>query len=127
VTRWKSAGNKAVDKAEKMGRDLGNRAYGVVAETKALFRHEDVTDDVLVDRVRARLGRMPVHLGAIEVTAADGVVTLRGNILSEEVPKVLRAVRYVRGVKSVNDELTVQENSQQISDLQGQPQPLGAR
>src|ERR1041385_5598612 len=30
-----AAGNKASDYAEKMGRDIRNRAYGMVAETKA--------------------------------------------------------------------------------------------
>src|SRR5881227_3819370 len=50
-----AAGNKIGDKAEKMGRDLSNRAYGVVAETKSIFQHEEVTDDLLVDRVRSRL------------------------------------------------------------------------
>src|SRR5262245_48863856 len=70
-----AAGNKATDYAEKMGRDIRNRAYGVVAETKALFRHEEVTDDVLADRVRAKLGRYPIHISAIEVSAHEGVVS----------------------------------------------------
>src|SRR5437588_2687264 len=61
-----AAGNKVSDAAGKMGRDLSNRAYGVVAETKSIFRHNDVTDEVLVDRVRSRLGRIPVHLGAFD-------------------------------------------------------------
>ncbi|PYS66770.1 MAG: hypothetical protein DMF73_20920 [Acidobacteria bacterium] len=35
-----AAGNKIGDKAEKMGRDLSNRAYGVVAETKSIFQQK---------------------------------------------------------------------------------------
>src|SRR5437867_6971449 len=62
-----AAGNKATCYAGKMKRDIRNRAYGVVAETKSVFKQEDVTDDVLVDRVRSKLGRHPVHIGAIGV------------------------------------------------------------
>ena len=61
-----SAGNKATDYVEKMGRDIQNRAYGMVAETKSILKGEGVTDDVLVDRVRAKLGRYDVHMGAVK-------------------------------------------------------------
>jgi len=37
-----------------------------------------VDDDVLVERVRAHLGRAVSHPHAVDVGAADGVVTLRG-------------------------------------------------
>src|SRR5213080_3989065 len=73
-----ATGNEISDKAEKMGRDLKNRAYGFVAETKSIFQHDEVTDDVLVDRVRSRLGRISVHIDSFDVAAKDGVVTLRG-------------------------------------------------
>jgi osmotically-inducible protein OsmY len=116
-----SAGNKANVYAEKMGRDIRNRAYGVVAETKALFKHEDVTDDVLSDRVRAKLGRYPVHTGAIEVRANDGVVTLTGPVLADELPRVLRATRFVRGVKGVENQLAVYTESGAEPSLQGEP------
>ena len=48
--KFEAAGNKASCYAGKMGRDIRNRAYGMASETKSLFRHEDVTDEVLVDR-----------------------------------------------------------------------------
>ena len=83
-----ATGNKLSDKVEKMGRDLSNRAYGVVAETKSIFQPDEVTDDVLVDRVRSRLGRIPAHISAFDLAANDGVVTLRGQILADEVPHV---------------------------------------
>jgi osmotically-inducible protein OsmY len=121
-----AAGNKLGDKAEKMGRDFSNRAYGVVAETKSIFRRDEVTDDVLVDRVRSRLGRIPVHIGAFDVTAKDGVATLRGEILAAELPKVLRAARLVRGVKEIDNQFEVHETAANVRALQGMPQPLGA-
>src|SRR5437762_1197845 len=121
-----AAGNKLSDTAYKMQRDLRNRAYGVVAETKSIFQHDEVTDDLLVDRVRSRLGRIPVHIGAFDITAKDGVVTLRGQILADELPQVLRAARFVRGVKEIDNQLEVHERSGNVPALQGQPQPLGA-
>ena len=122
-----AAGNEISDKAEKMGRDLKNRAYGVVAETKSIFQHDEVTDDLLVDRVRSRLGRIPVHIGAFDITAKDGVVTLRGQILADELPKVLRAARFVRGIKGIDNQLEAHERAGSVPALQGQPQPLGAQ
>jgi osmotically-inducible protein OsmY len=121
-----SAGNTLVQEAGKMRRDLGNRMYGVVAETKSMFRHEEVSDEVLVDRVRSRLGRIPVHVGALEISANNGTVTLKGQILADELPKVLRSTRFVRGVKAVDNQLQVHQTSGNVPDLQGQPQPLGA-
>ena len=121
-----AAGNTLTDTAEKMQRDLRNRAYGVVAEAKSIFRHDEVTDDVLVDRVRSRLGRVPVHIGGFDIGANDGVVTLRGQILADELPRVLRAARFVRGVKKIDNQFEVNERDVNVPALQGEPQPLGA-
>jgi osmotically-inducible protein OsmY len=121
-----AAGNKLSDTADKMQRDLRNRAYGVVAETKSIFRHDEVTDDILVDRVRSRLGRIPVHIGSFNISANDGVVTLRGKILADELPRVLRAARFVRGVKEIDNQFEVHERAASVPALQVQPRPLGA-
>jgi osmotically-inducible protein OsmY len=120
------AANKASDYAGKMSRDLRNRAYGVVAETKSIFHHEEVTDDVLIDRVRAKLGHYSAHVGAIDVTAQGGTVILSGSIVAKEVPEVLRAVRSVRGVKSVENQLRMHPEPGSVPSLQGTPAPLGS-
>lgn len=125
--KCEAAANKTGDYAGKISRDMRNRAYGVVAETKSIFQHQEVSDDVLVDRVRSKLGRHPVHVGAIVVTAQDGVVTLRGPILEKEVPRTLRAARFVRGVKSVDNQLEVHAEGDNVPSLQGTPAPLGAQ
>jgi BON domain len=125
--KFVAAGNKTNDLAGKLSRDLRNRAYGVVAETKSLFKPEEVTDDVLADRVRAKLGRYRVHIGAFDVTANSGTVTLRGRVLADELPKVLRATRFVRGVKEVDNQLEVHAEAGDVPSLQGHPAPLGAQ
>jgi osmotically-inducible protein OsmY len=122
-----ATGNRIGDAAGKMGRDIQNRAYGVVAETKAMFTEQEVSDEVLVDRVKARLGRLPVDIGALEITAENGIVTLRGDLLADELPRVLRAARFVRGVKQVDNQLDVRPQASEVSSVQGEPQPLGAQ
>jgi len=121
-----AAGNKASNYAEKMGRDIRNRAYGMVAETKSILKGEDVADEILVDRVRAKLGRYLAHSGTIDVKANNGTVTLSGQILSTELPRVLRATRFVRGVRVVDNQLNVHTEAGSEPALQGEPQPHGA-
>jgi hypothetical protein len=105
----------------KISRDIRNRAIGVASEVRASFKDGEVPDTVLVDRVRSRLGRYPVHDRAIAVSADNGTVTLRGDVLSNEVDTLLSAVSAVRGVKTVNNELVVRESPEGISSLQGKP------
>ena len=115
-----AAGNKTSMYAGKLSRDLGNRAQGLVAETRTLFRSEPVSDDVLVDRVKAELGRHAVHHRALAVTANGGRVTLRGPALAGEVDELISAVASVRGVSGVDNQLDVHERADGISGLQGE-------
>jgi len=121
-----AAGHKAEDLAGKMTRDVGNRIYGTAAEIKSLFSREEVSDDVLVARVRSRLGRVPVDDGALDVTANNGIITLGGPVLTDELPKVLRSVRFVRGVKGIDNRLEVHNQAGSVSALQGTAQPASA-
>ena len=104
----------------KAGRDARNRAQGLVAEARSAFRHEEVSDDVLVARVKAELGRHAVHHRALEITAADGRVTLRGPALASEVDELVRAVSSVRGVAGVDNQLEIHEQAGSVSSLQGE-------
>jgi osmotically-inducible protein OsmY len=124
--KCESAANKTGTYAEKFSRDLRNRASGVVADAKSLFRKEDVSDDVLVDRVRAKLGHYSEHTSAIDVSAQNGVVTLRGPILAQEVPHVLSTARLVRGVTDIDNQLEVRGQAGDNASLQGTPAPLGS-
>lgn len=114
------ASNRTQEYAGKMARDLSNRAQGLVAETKHLFRHEEVPGDVLVQRVRSELGHHPVHVRAITVAADQGRVTLKGPALASEVDAIVSAVESVRGVNAVVNQLEVHEQPGSISSLQGQ-------
>jgi uncharacterized membrane protein len=101
-------------------RDLCNRTRGVMAETQGLFRsEEEVSDEVLAERVRAELGRVVSHPSAVAVTASHGRVTLSGPILASEEHAALRCVSAVRGVQNVDNRLEVHQQPGEVPGLQG--------
>jgi uncharacterized protein YwbE len=81
-----------------------------------------VPDDLLVARVRARLGRVCSHPRAIDVGAHDGRITLRGPTLVNEVNGLLAAAASVRGVNAVQNDLEIHEHPHGIPALQGEGQ-----
>src|SRR5215813_13377148 len=98
-------------------RDLTHRVYGALAEGGKRLRREEVSDDVLADRIRARIGRSVSHPHAIRVTVNDGHVLLSGATLASEEQRLLKGVSSVRGVKGVENVLTVHTNAEQVSSL----------
>lgn len=121
-----SAGHRASDAVGATSRDVTNRARGVVAELRGRLRRDQPGDDVLRERVRARIGSVVGHASAIETDVSDGRVTLRGPVLSEEVEHLLRRVRGVRGVGEVVSQLEVHEVPGDVPALQGRPRPSQA-
>jgi uncharacterized membrane protein len=113
--------------ARVTARDAAHRVQGAWAEAKKIFEDEPITDDVLIGRVRAELGRVVSHPHAIEVAASGGHVTLIGPILSHEVRPLLRAVRRVSGARAVSDQLTVYSEPGNVSSLQGGEPRTGKR
>src|SRR5918999_3792867 len=65
------ARTRAGDAIGTTARDLGNRARGLVAETRGRFSSHDADEPVVVARVRTALGRVASHPKAIDVTAED--------------------------------------------------------
>jgi hypothetical protein len=84
-----------------------------------MARPDQPTDEVLVERVRARIGRAVSHPHAIKVDACDGCVILSGPVLAHEAPTLIDNVRWVRGVQRVDNQLDVHEQAGNISALQG--------
>jgi osmotically-inducible protein OsmY len=96
--------HKTSDALGTAATDISNRVRGLVAETQARFRHEEVPDDLLVERVRAKMGHAVSHPRAITVTAHQGRVTLSGRILAQEAGRLLAAAAAVRGVTGVENQ-----------------------
>lgn len=101
------------------GRDLAHRIQGTVAVTRSAYNGRRVNDGVLTERVRSILGRVVSHPRAIVVTVSNGHVMLSGDVLAEEFPQLMRAVRATQGVASVQDKLLIHADSRGISALQG--------
>lgn len=99
--------------------DLRNRAQGLFAGLRQHLASEDVPDEVLIERVRARLGRAVSHPSAVEVKASAGAITLQGLVLTHEIKRTLRTVRAVPGVRSIENRLEPHETRGDISSLQG--------
>jgi len=108
-------------------RDLTNRTRGYAAETRGWIEERAVDDARLLERIRARLGRVSSHPRAIEVEVQGGQVTLRGPILSAEVQDLLSAAAGARGVRSVINELEPHDSPDGVPALQGRGRVEGAR
>jgi hypothetical protein len=114
------------DAMDATSRDVRNRARGVVAELRARLVADDVTDDVLQERVRARLGQTVRYARSIETLVADGVVMLRGPVLADDVARVVRRVGQVPGVRAVDNRLDAHAEPGDVPGLQGARRSSGS-
>jgi gas vesicle protein len=120
MDQMRRASRKTRDALDATTRDMANRTAGIVAASRGRFVSEDVDDITLVERVRAKLGRVCSHPRAMDVSARDGAVTLRGPILTSELDRVLATTAAVRGVRSVSNELEPHEAAESVPSLQGE-------
>ena len=118
---------KTGEAAQVTARDLRNRAQGIASSIQSSFKSEMVDDTKLTDRVRSKLGRVVSHPHAIGVTARDGVITLSGPILTEEVPYLLACVNRVSGVNEVVNNLEPHATADNHPALQGGREREGSR
>ena len=109
----------AGDAVDKGIRDMRNRARGLVFEARDAIWRREVSDEVLVERVRTKLGRMLSHPSAVEVTVEDGRVVLSGPVLESEADDLVAAVYGVRGVCDVESRLETHKTEENVPGLQG--------
>jgi osmotically-inducible protein OsmY len=121
----------AIDTRNAVGatqRDVAHRIQGLRARARRLIRGRPAHDDLqLIERVRARMGRLVSHPHAIQVGAYQRRVTLSGPILAHEVQPLLESVRMVWGVADVEDRLVVYDHPESIPSLQGGAEPRTTR
>jgi hypothetical protein len=117
------AAHRTGDAVDATSRDVSHRARGVVAELRSRLVNVEVSDGVLHERVRARIGSVVGHAGAIEAGVVDGRVSLRGPVLADDVDRLVRRVRSVPGVREVINQLDVHDEPGGVPGLQGHPRP----
>jgi hypothetical protein len=100
-------------------RDFRNRVRGLSAGAKTLVNRTPVSEEVLVERVRSKMGRVVSHPHSITVTADNGRVTLSGPILTNEVEKMLICASSIPGVTGVENMLEPHEEAGDVPGLQG--------
>jgi hypothetical protein len=111
---------EAAETVREAKRDITNRAQGARARAFQWRHRHQITDDLrLIERVRARVGRVVSHPHAIQVGASDARVTLSGPILADEVQGLIAAVKRVPGVLGVDEHLVVHAHPGSVPSLQG--------
>ena len=118
--RWS---RKTREFAGSASRDVRNRAIGMGATLKSWMQPgPPVPDHILAQRVRATLGMYSRHPSAIDVHVTDGVVTLSGPVLDDEVDDMCTAIRKIRGVAEISNRMEPHE-SPDVPALQGDTGP----
>jgi BON domain-containing protein len=93
------------DASRATTRDLGHRLQGAAARVRRSWEEQLAPDEILVERVRSRVGRVITHPRAIDVMACDGVVTLCGPLSTRESEAAVAAVASTPGVVEVVNRL----------------------
>jgi uncharacterized membrane protein len=117
---------EAVHHAERVERELLGRAardakHRVHGLTERVIHRSspDVSDEVIVERIRSRLGRVVSHPRAVDVAVVQGRAILRGAIFAHEAPKAVAVTRSTPGVRAVIDRLERHLTAGRIPSLQG--------
>jgi osmotically-inducible protein OsmY len=105
------AGHDLEEVTATSARRVRNRAVGLAHEAHADLTEGDVDDRVLVERVRSEIGRVVSNPHAVEVESSRGHITLAGNVGADELHRLVRTVKAVRGVESVENHLHAAPNS----------------
>lgn len=101
--------NRAGKGVDVASRDLVHRAKGLVHEIRyeatSFLKPERVSDEVLISRVKSKIGRFATRPSAVEVLAHHGNVILRGEAFEDEIYDLLLVVSSIHGVENVQNEL----------------------
>jgi hypothetical protein len=91
---------------EKTARDVSNRTRGLVAEASTPLKGAETPDNAVLEaRVRAQIGHLTPLASALNVSAEQGRITLRGSIPSSVADTLLSAIQSVSGVTEVVNQL----------------------
>lgn len=101
--RVKSTAAEAEHSAEKLAKNVRNRAAGMKAKMSKTEAAAD--DEILVARIRSALGHVIDHADRVEVSASLGYVTLRGELAEADIEKAVDSAESIDGVIEVDNQL----------------------
>ncbi len=116
-------GRRLGDRLGSQSRDVRNRLRGKVIEAQAALSEAPVSDEVLIERIRARLGHRSENTRNILVTVKNGMATVAGPVLAGEVDAVIRCVQGVRGVRGITNSLDVHRSLESLTAHHGERFP----
>jgi len=96
---------RAREQVRRTVEDARHRASGAVSSVAGRWRGGPVSDTVLGERVRARLGLACTCPDGVDVDARNGTIVLRGSVPRDEIAQIVRAVTWTPGVRMVDDQL----------------------
>ena len=118
-----SALNNAEEEVQRAREDLRNRGQGIVSTLSEMRnRDEPISDRLLEERARARMGRYVSHPGSVVIRAEQGRLHLTGPILGHEAMRLVPMLRTMRGVKDVVNNLELHAEPGNVPGLQGESQ-----
>jgi len=98
--------HRSENRLEKHGRDLLNRMQGFgVRVAEEMAPEEPPSDEVLLERIRSRMGHLVSNPHEVEVRVEKGVVTLEGRLAHPERRRLREEVSAMNGVKRLNAHL----------------------
>lgn len=115
--------------ANKQARNAWNHVTGSIAEARSTMHDKmaDIADDVLEERVRAQIGHVVSHPGALDVEVHDGCAVISGPVLSDEIEKIEARLNETRGLWNWKLNVEPHESAENIPALQGGAHEGGSR
>ena len=103
--RGASAGQDAGRLVRDNSREAVDRAGDVLRRARGALVGTPPADDVLLDRIRSRMGHVIEHPGQVNVDVQQGFVVLRGRASIEEIEDLTLQLGAMRGVTGVDNRL----------------------
>lgn len=98
--------HRGEDRIEKHGKDLFNRVRGLAVKVaEGIAPEEQPTDELLLERIRSKMGHIVANPHAVQVRVEKGVVTLEGKLDHPERHHLQEEIRAMPGVKRLHAHL----------------------
>lgn len=107
--------NKATTQTEALIEQISDRAQGAAAEATRKLSTEDVSDEVMVARVRSAMGHVLTNAQEVEVMANQGLITLTGSVPNAESEALINTIKALPGVHGVDNRLEAYEGTAHLS------------